>query len=1144
MKHHQFAGSVFVSIALAATAASAGVTEWTGGNGTSIATGANWNTHEDGEEIYLVNSSNAAALGDGESFNAGGKVFYVGRGYAKNDQGEWGEGNSTDYDKGATLNISGGSFMSSTNVWVGGVYADYMDCILNISGGEMRVFELFTGNCASNADRVGHPKVNAINLSGGTLATTGNFQLGNSWASTNSLVQTGGTFEPGSGEGNHSFTIGHSGKATYDFNAGEFLPPEETHVGRNQGAIGVFNINKDVAIKTVHVGRDGGTGIMNVNAGTTRLDVVNAWYRGLNLGWGDNGSKGYLNIAEGAVLETVERDPDNYANLIRICNDAGTYGEVNVRGTLRDNFANWQGGLLIARADQNAGKGIISEGVLNNWGTTYSKGGVRVAYGTGSKGTLNIYDGIVENNGDFRAGEGAGTTARVVVNGGALVNNSGRIIFGHGNDARTYVEINGGAVSNLVEHIYIGGGVPAAEWNEYVETGNTNTYTKFVMNDGTVYAKQNIYVGAWTSADTIINGGLFEAENDIILGEWDMSADRTTTLTVNGGTLFAQRILKTYSGKKPTTVLNINGGTFKAKTDTENYFENCGDLVITGDGLGFDTDGHDVVTHNHDGATYSGDSGITKKGLGTLTLRGTYAITGKIKVEAGTLVLPANQTIYCEGTEVADGATLDLNGSTIVTVAKKVVSSVWTNASGDGNAANAANWRSHIKYFLEDGTEKEDFAKVLDGVLPTADTDVAIPASSATRPDMSALAAKSVTFVVSNDIALRGYCAVPEIVKTAVAWYDPDDSSTVVVNESGRVVAVENKGTAGNVLDLVPYDENSLPSYGAANMIATRRVFGHYNEEKGLGSNGFYDFGTSGLTLFSVLERHQEGEGQVFGIEVQSGYDWDERGLAGIAQWPWWSSGRLMVDCITNNAPGLLVIEDLQNDAQKPYIWCIAAGPTSASGFGVYKDANGDLATVSGTDLEYDSLGASDHEDGKRKVFLGMRRENPAGSSGYVGESMIFNRKLTDEEQAAVRDYLYTKWYTAADMSNIPANLTLENDARLDFGGGSWTFDKITGAGTIVNANVTVKDSVEPGLVVDGTVDFGDNAGFDFSSIHKKPNPGIIVLLTCTGSTGKAAIKNWNFPSQSIRLRTIDNNNGTVSVVADIRNRGMKVYVR
>ncbi|MBE6383371.1 MAG: hypothetical protein E7049_10245 [Lentisphaerae bacterium] len=1144
MKHHQFAGSVFVFIALAATAASAGVTEWTGESGSSIAIDGNWTVDSSGDDIYLVNSPNAATLGEGESFNAGEKVFYVGRGYAKNDQNEWGLSNSTDHDKGATLNINGGMFTSSARVWVGGGYSDFMDCILNISGGEMRVAELFTGDCASNADRVGYPKVNAINLSGGTLATTGNMQLGNFYLSTNALLQTGGTFAPGSGEGEHSFTIGHNGKATYDFNGGEFVPPDETHVGRNGGAIGVFNINKNVEIKTVHVGRDGGTGIMNVNAGTTRLDAVvpdgKDWYRGLNLGWGeDSGSKGYLNIAEGAVLETVKRE-SGYSNRIRICRDAGTYGEVNVRGTLRDNY---QGGLLIALADKKAEKGIISEGVLNNWGKTYSKGGVRVAYGDGSKGTLNIYDGIVENDGDFRAGEGAGTTARVVVNGGALVNNSGRISFGHSNAAKTYVEINGGAVSNLVEHIYIGGGIPAADWNGYVETGNANTYTKFVMNDGTVYANTNIYAGAWTSADTVINGGLLEAEGAIVIGEYDMVADRTTTLTVNGGTLFAKRILKTYSGNKPTTVLNINGGTFKAKADREDYFENCGDLVITGDGLGFDTDGHDVVAH-YWGARYSGDGGITKKGQGTLTLKGTYALTGKIKVEAGTLVLPENQTIYCEGTEVADGATLDLNGSTIVTVAKKVVASTWTNASGDGSAANAANWRSDVKYFLEDGTEKEDFAKVLDGVLPTADTDVAIPASSATRPDMTGRPAKSVTFVATSDVSLRGDCSAPAVVKTAVAWYDPDDVATISTNSSGRVVAVENKGTAGAALGLDAYDENSLPTYGTEHMIATRMVFNHYNDEKGFASREFYDFGTEGLTLFSVLERHEEGPGQVFGVEVQSGYDWEERGLAGIAQWPWWSSGRLMVDCITNNAPGLLVIEDLQNDALKPYIWCIAADQTTAAGFGAYKDAGGNMAVVTGTGLEYDSLGVSEHENGKRKVFLGMRRENIAGSSGYVGESIIFNRKLTDEEQAAVRDYLYTKWYTAADMSNIPANLTLENDARLDFGGGTWTFDKITGAGTIGNANVTVEDSVEPGLFVEGTVDFGDNAGFDFSSIHEKPDPGVIVLLTCTGFTGEAAIKNWNFPSQSIRLRTVDNNNGTVSVVAVIRNRAMMIIVR
>ena len=831
--------------------------------------------------------------------------------------------------------------------------------------------------------------------------------------------------------------------------------------------------------------------------GIAQIDVTNATMKVVNkLMIGCGGGSAAVNIYDDATV------------------DAG-FVEVGFWNSHQDCSLNVYGGNLIASSNDWAGSIRIG---MQSQNENYSV-----------KGEMNVYGGTV------------------------FATNSIKIGYGYTlnpcRETASVLNIEGGRTTGV--SMELGGFQPTASGYVSVSCGELA-----LSGDVNIACQDNAWCEVDVSGGLLSVGGTLRVGNDaealhaamtvsggvVDVGTLSIARHCDGTVKLAGGSVSATKIEQDSSApESAVSRIYANGGKIVAKSDNDSFMTRLDEVCLGASGLVIDDGGYTVKAT--DTCSFTGIGGIAKAGTGTLKLNAAYNAHGVINVLSGTLRLPENATVYCEGVNVAENATLNTNNATVVTVTKKIVSSVWTNASGDGNAANAANWQSHIKYFLEDGTEKEDLAKVLDGVLPTADTDVAIPASSATRPDMSALAAKSVTFVVSNDIALRGDCSVPEIVKTAVAWYDPDDSSTVEVNESGRVVAVENKGTAGNVLDLVPYDENSLPSYGAANMIATRRVFGHYNEEKGLGSNGFYDFGTSGLTLFSLLERHEEGEGQVFGIEVQSGYDWDDRGLAGIAQWPSWSRGRLMVDCITNNAPGLLVIENLQNDALKPYIWCIAAGPTSASGFGVYKDANGDLATVSGTDLEYDSLGASDHEDGKRKVFLGMRRENPAGSSGYVGESMIFNRKLTDEEQAAVRDYLYTKWYTAADMSNIPANLTLENDARIDFGGGSWAFDKITGAGTIGNANVTVEDSVEPGLVVEGTVDFGDNAGFDFSSIHEKPNPGVIVLLTCTGFTGEAAIKNWNFPSQSIRLRTVDND-GTVSVVAVIRNRAMKISVR
>lgn len=1147
----------------ASAVASAGVTEWTGAGGASIGTDANWTIDENGDDIYLVNSPNAAALGEGESFDAGEKVFYVGRGYAKNDQGEWGLANSTDHDKGATLNISGGTFTSSARVWVGGGYSDFMDSILNISGGEMSVAELFTGDCASNADRVGHPKVNAIYLSGGTLATAGDMQLGSFYLSTNSLVQTGGTFAPGSGEGNHWFRIGCNGKATYDLYGGEFVPPNEVSVGHNQGSSGVFNINKDVTLKTTHVGCYGGTGVLNINSGKTSLDVESDWYKGLNLGWWTAGSKGYLNIAEGAELETVYRE-SGYSNLIRIGSSSGTYGEVNVRGTLTDNFSNWQGGLLVAREGRNDETGAAaSEGVLNNWGTTYSKGGVRVAYGTGSNGTLNnwgtvtsagytaiavgrdstgtlnLHGGVIDvTASDFVAGEGSNSTARVVVDGGVLANSTGRIRFGEGSDSKTYVEINGGVVSNSHEHVYIGGG------------GNEGTYTKFVMAGGTVYAAQNIYAGAWTSADTVINGGLLEAEGAIVIGEWDMAGDRTATLCVNGGTVFTKRVLRSYSdkGKGPTLTLKVSGGTFMPKAETSGYFENCGDVEVTGDGIGFDTNGMDIPMSQW-GQTLHGDGGFTKKGAGTLEVRGTYKLTGKIRVEAGTLVLPGWQTIYCEGTEVADGAALNLNNSTIIPVTKKVVSSVWTNASGDGNAANAANWRSEIKYFLEDGTEQEELSAELDGVLPTADTDVTIPASSATRPDMSGLTVKSVTFVATSDVALRGDCSAPAIVKTAKAWYDFDDAASVVMAD-GIPVEVVNKGTAGETLDMqLFHPDGRKPAYGIATRYG-RDVMSFTNSYGFVSKNAAGVAGDADRTLVAVSFRVRhtypafngdgtpkdgEFEEQMFPIGIEASMWSPNYGEFRIGQW---SNGtHLDYDDAAVPEHGFQCLPGLRDINPDEYaIWAMGSSDKTVSGSVMTESAGVENATPVTT-------GGNETVE-EAKLFVGMRQLYDSPSAGEIAEVMMFDKGLTDEELSAVRTYLHTKWFTPFDGTTVPSNIALENDARLDFGGGTWTFESVKGAGTIGNANVVVSDGIEPGLVIEGTVTFADGAGFDFASLDVQPAFGDMVLLTCNGIVGEPALKNWKYPTRALKLRTQDNGDGTVSIVANVRNKGTALIIR
>lgn len=118
------------------------------------------------------------------------------------------------------------------------------------------------------------------------------------------------------------------------------------------------------------------------------------------------------------------------------------------------------------------------------------------------------------------------------------------------------------------------------------------------------------------------------------------------------------------------------------------------------------------------------------------------------------------------------------------------------------------------------------------------------------------------------------------------------------------------------------------------------------------------------------------------------------------------------------------------------------------------------------------------------------------------------------------------------------------NGANLaKYGGGSWTFAAIKGAGTIGNANVTVTGSVQPGLVVDGTLTFGAGSGIDFSTLPKPAEGDEIVLVTCNGLVGDPAVLNWKFGNK-IKLQSVDNGNGTVSVVGTVICGGFSIMLK
>ena len=141
-----------------------------------------------------------------------------------------------------------------------------------------------------------------------------------------------------------------------------------------------------------------------------------------------------------------------------------------------------------------------------------------------------------------------------------------------------------------------------------------------------------------------------------------------------------------------------------------------------------------------------------------------------------------------------------------------------------------------------------------------------------------------------------------------------------------------------------------------------------------------------------------------------------------------------------------------------------------------------------------------------------------------------------------MRDYLYVKWCTEADMSNIPSDVLLGNNATLDFGGGTWTFDTVRGAGTIGSADVVVERSIEPGLVVEGGVTFAEGATIDISSYDDVPPGDVVVFLTADSIAG------WPSKVRSRKrisvLSLVENQDGTVSLVGTIAPVGFAFHVR
>jgi autotransporter-associated beta strand protein len=329
--------------------------------------------------------------------------------------------------------------------------------------------------------------------------------------------------------------------------------------------------------------------------------------------------------------------------------------------------------------------------------TTVSAGMLKLgAAGDGTHGPLGTTDaGTVVSAGAVLdlAGHTLSTSEALTLNGtgissnGALMNSgaaatySGLISLGS-----TGVSIVGGAGSIALSHLgtilgagyaLILGGAQGGSVAGIIGTG-TGTLTKSGAGTWTL-SGDNTYTGATTVSGGMLNVGSGSTSGRIagssIVNNAALTFDRSDELNYAGVISGTGTVTKAGAGALTLSGNNtyagtttINDGTLKIGAG-ETSGAIAGASIINNAALVFDRS--DALSYS---GVISGTGTVTKAGEGALTLSGNNSYSGLTTISEGTLKIGAAGSgsngplgTTAGGTVIADGATLDLNGYTLVT---------------------------------------------------------------------------------------------------------------------------------------------------------------------------------------------------------------------------------------------------------------------------------------------------------------------------------------------------------------------------------------------------------------------------------------------------------------------------------------------
>ena len=415
---------------------------------------------------------------------------------------------------------------------------------------------------------------------------------------------------------------------------------------------------------TLQVGTGGTTGSLGTNAGVITNNGTLTYNRSDTVILPNviTGTGALVNIGTGTLdltgIGSTETSTTIHAGAITVDNGAGltNTGAVTVGGAAGDN------------------------GTLNVQGTGALTAGYLAVAATGNAvGTVNQTGGTVKltSNFDTRIGgnNGIGDAASVGtynLSGGTLTAAGNLQVgaYGHGNLIQTGGTLNSASYTDSGRFV---GGVGLID----VEGGNFNQTGagKFLI-DGEL----------GTGVITVGTTGTVTSAGGVVMG---LTAGSSGTFNLNtGGTLNTPFISGGGAAGTTalgTTVFKFNGGTLTASASNANFVAGITTNVLTGGAVVNTNGNNDTIATVLNGS--AGDGGLTKTGLGTLTLTKASTYTGATTITAGTLTVGSGGATPT-GSIASTGSITVGGGTTLITANNGALSNATTAVNlGDGNGS-------------------------------------------------------------------------------------------------------------------------------------------------------------------------------------------------------------------------------------------------------------------------------------------------------------------------------------------------------------------------------------------------------------------------------------------------------------------------